>query len=527
MSGSFWFLLQQFILLALAALFFTWLGWWLRGKMGKFGATHEEVNAERVRADAAEERVKQAAGEAKSAAAEIAALKVKLTDRSEIEKVQKLVAAEKEKAESLDSQLKKSREAHNAAEARINDVNKAAQAKIFEAQNELAKIREEGARSKQIAAQAEAEIAKAKSAALASSSEAREIGNQVIALRKEAADAIKACDEAKTARDNAVADLTAAKDKISKLTEELGQTKSRPGALAGAGLAAAAVAAPVVAAVQPRSVSEEQFQAVRSALNNAQKERDAALEAKEEASAKAEELYEKAAALTAELDQLKSASAAPVAVAAATTTTADGDAIALREAFAALEAAHKETRQAHADALEESSDRHAEMEKLRAEIAALKSGSADHAATSTQATTSVAEAGSASGVIDAASAPTTSTSGNEASVLSQELEALKAERDSLSNQLDVLKTNLEDSVAYRSGERSADDLKEIKGVADILNARLNAFGVFTYKQIAQWTAKDIDAFGKLLSFKDRITREDWQGQCREFHKAKYGEDLPA
>ena len=71
----------------------------------------------------------------------------------------------------------------------------------------------------------------------------------------------------------------------------------------------------------------------------------------------------------------------------------------------------------------------------------------------------------------------------------------------------------------------ADDLTLIKGVKTVLNQQLHAHGIYTWRQIAAWDEEDITAFGELLSFKQRITRDKWQDQARQLHAAHYGERL--
>lgn len=72
----------------------------------------------------------------------------------------------------------------------------------------------------------------------------------------------------------------------------------------------------------------------------------------------------------------------------------------------------------------------------------------------------------------------------------------------------------------------ADDLIEIKGVGEALNEQLNAYGVFTFRQIATWDEDMAGRFAERLdSFKDRILRDDWIGQAADLHFKKYGERL--
>jgi chromosome segregation ATPase/predicted flap endonuclease-1-like 5' DNA nuclease len=71
-----------------------------------------------------------------------------------------------------------------------------------------------------------------------------------------------------------------------------------------------------------------------------------------------------------------------------------------------------------------------------------------------------------------------------------------------------------------------DDLKEIKGVQDILEEALHGLGIFTFRQIATWTAEEVEQVrASLQQFKGRIEREHWIEQSKELHEKKYGEKL--
>ena len=69
-----------------------------------------------------------------------------------------------------------------------------------------------------------------------------------------------------------------------------------------------------------------------------------------------------------------------------------------------------------------------------------------------------------------------------------------------------------------------DDLKRIKGVAGVLEARLHELGIFTFKEITTWNDEDMDRIDDHLGFEGRIQRDDWQGQARRFHNEKYPDD---
>ncbi|MCB1230866.1 MAG: hypothetical protein KDN19_11395 [Verrucomicrobiae bacterium] len=95
-------------------------------------------------------------------------------------------------------------------------------------------------------------------------------------------------------------------------------------------------------------------------------------------------------------------------------------------------------------------------------------------------------------------------------------------------EIDSGKARFDDAygVVYHAPPEKSDDLKKIKGVAKVLEGKLNAHGVYTYRQIAFWTAPAAKEFSKLLpNFKDRIYRDDWIAQAKELHEAKYGEKL--
>ena len=58
------------------------------------------------------------------------------------------------------------------------------------------------------------------------------------------------------------------------------------------------------------------------------------------------------------------------------------------------------------------------------------------------------------------------------------------------------------------------------GIAEVLEARLNDYGIYTFKQIMEWDADAIEEFSRLLAFKDRIERDEWINQARFFYNQK-------
>jgi predicted flap endonuclease-1-like 5' DNA nuclease len=80
-------------------------------------------------------------------------------------------------------------------------------------------------------------------------------------------------------------------------------------------------------------------------------------------------------------------------------------------------------------------------------------------------------------------------------------------------------------IIYKEAPSEADDLKKIKGVAKVLEGKLNGIGVYRFKQVAVWTDAACAEFSKLLTFKNRIYQDDWIAQAKEFHEDKYDEKL--
>lgn len=78
-------------------------------------------------------------------------------------------------------------------------------------------------------------------------------------------------------------------------------------------------------------------------------------------------------------------------------------------------------------------------------------------------------------------------------------------------------------IVYLAPPGASDDLKKIKGIASVLEAKLNRIGVYQYRQISVWTAPAVAEFSKLLtSFKDRITRDDWISQAKRLQEETHG-----
>jgi len=73
---------------------------------------------------------------------------------------------------------------------------------------------------------------------------------------------------------------------------------------------------------------------------------------------------------------------------------------------------------------------------------------------------------------------------------------------------------------------TADDLKLLKGIGPQNEQRLNALGIFHFRQIAAWTPEEAAWVGSSLAFPGRIEREDWIGQAQAWVAAAQGGGTP-
>ena len=60
-----------------------------------------------------------------------------------------------------------------------------------------------------------------------------------------------------------------------------------------------------------------------------------------------------------------------------------------------------------------------------------------------------------------------------------------------------------------------DDLTTINGIGPVIEKKLTALGITTFKQIAELDQDRIDEINEQLSFKGRIERENWVEQAKE------------
>jgi len=61
-----------------------------------------------------------------------------------------------------------------------------------------------------------------------------------------------------------------------------------------------------------------------------------------------------------------------------------------------------------------------------------------------------------------------------------------------------------------------DDLTRIKGIGNVLQARLNTMGIYRFSQIAAWSPAEAAWIDKHMSFPGRVEREAWVKQAKLF-----------
>ncbi len=82
------------------------------------------------------------------------------------------------------------------------------------------------------------------------------------------------------------------------------------------------------------------------------------------------------------------------------------------------------------------------------------------------------------------------------------------------NNLAGLRSVRSGAVASNVPAASPDDLKRIRGIGVLIEKRLNALGIASFEQIANWTGADIGRVGQALEIENRIDRENWVEQAR-------------
>lgn len=70
-----------------------------------------------------------------------------------------------------------------------------------------------------------------------------------------------------------------------------------------------------------------------------------------------------------------------------------------------------------------------------------------------------------------------------------------------------------------------DDLRAVRGIGPSMERMLHGLGIVSFRQLALLDGAELERVRhELRDFRSRIEREDWIGQARQLHKAKYGTD---
>lgn len=70
----------------------------------------------------------------------------------------------------------------------------------------------------------------------------------------------------------------------------------------------------------------------------------------------------------------------------------------------------------------------------------------------------------------------------------------------------------------KSSTDNADNLTNINGIGPVIEKKLHALGITTFKQIAEFTSKQVTEIDEQLNFKGRIEREAWISQAKDLAK---------
>lgn len=67
----------------------------------------------------------------------------------------------------------------------------------------------------------------------------------------------------------------------------------------------------------------------------------------------------------------------------------------------------------------------------------------------------------------------------------------------------------------------ADDLKDIIGIGPFLERKLHSLGIFTFRQVSNFTKEDISKVNEIIEFfPGRIERDNWVGQAKSFYEGR-------
>lgn len=95
----------------------------------------------------------------------------------------------------------------------------------------------------------------------------------------------------------------------------------------------------------------------------------------------------------------------------------------------------------------------------------------------------------------------------------------KSSRDELFRRIKANAKNIDFSRIGKATAKEKDDLQRIKGIGPFLEKKLNTLGIFTLKQIANFTTGDENKVTEAIEFfKGRMKREKWVAQAKKLDK---------
>lgn len=102
------------------------------------------------------------------------------------------------------------------------------------------------------------------------------------------------------------------------------------------------------------------------------------------------------------------------------------------------------------------------------------------------------------------------------------------QRESLSRQFDAehqghLMEHAQRGMLFTSPPKKLDNLKFISGITEILEARLNDCGIYTYKQILAWNGGAVVEFSSLLGVSESLITKTWKQQAEFLAHPKDGQ----
>lgn len=92
-------------------------------------------------------------------------------------------------------------------------------------------------------------------------------------------------------------------------------------------------------------------------------------------------------------------------------------------------------------------------------------------------------------------------------------------------QPDAVTKSVASTAAGAATSVQPDDLKSINGIGPALEKKLQAQGIFSYRQLAALNDADITRLETAIKAAGRIRRDDWAGQAKTQHLQKYHEQL--